>query len=130
MIPIVDEEFILRMEASDVGLGATLLQWRNGDNFPVAYASRKLLDRERRYSVMDRECLGIVWGIKKVAVYLYGKPFTLQTDHFPLQFLGASKFESPRIMRWALVLQSYNFNVECIKGKANVDADFLSRAIE
>ena len=43
---------------------------------------------------MDRECLGIVWGIKKFAMYLYGKPFTLQTDHRPLQFLGASMFES------------------------------------
>ena len=39
--------------------------------FPVAYVRRKLLDRERRYSVMERECLGIVWGIKKIAMYLY-----------------------------------------------------------
>ena len=68
----------------------------DGQIFTVAYAGRKLLDRERRYSVTDRECLGIVWGIKKFAMYLYGKQFTLQTDHRPLQFL------SPRIMRkWA-----------------------------
>ena len=60
MLPHVDEEFILRTEASDVELGATLLQHRDGQIFPVAYASRKLLDRERRYSVMDRECLGVV----------------------------------------------------------------------
>ena len=130
MLPNVDEEFILRTDASDVGLGATLLQHRDGQIFPVAYASRKLLDRERRYSVMDRECLGIVWGIKKFAMYLYGKQFTLQTDHRPIQFLSASKFESPRIMRWALALQSYNFKVEHIKGKENAAADFLSRTVE
>ena len=70
----VDEEFILRTDASDV------VQHMDGQIFPVAYGSRKLLDRERRYSVMDRECLGIVWGIKKFAMYLYGKQFTLQTD--------------------------------------------------
>ena len=77
-----------------------------------------------------RECLGIVWGITKFAMYLYGKPFTLQTDHRPLQFLSASKFESQCIMRWALALQSYNFEVEHIKEKENVGADFLSRAVE
>ena len=54
----------------------------------------------------------------------------LQTDHRPLQFLSASKFESPRIMRWALTLQSYNFKVEHIKEKDNVGADFLSRTVE
>ena len=71
MLPNVNEEFILRTDASDVGLGATLLQHRDGQIFPVAYASRKSLDREKRYCVMDRECLGIVWGIKKFAMYLY-----------------------------------------------------------
>ena len=130
MLPNVNEEFILRTDASDVGLGATLLQHRDGQIFPVAYSSRKLLDRERRYCVMDRECLGIVWGIKKFAMYLYGKQFTFQTDHRPLQFLSASKFESSCIMRWALALQSYNFKVEHIKGKDNVGADFLSRTVE
>ena len=63
-------------------------------------------------------------------MYLYGKPFLLQTDQRPLQFLSASTFESPRIMRWALALQSYNFKVEHIKGKDNVGAVFLSRAVE
>ena len=98
--------------------------------FPVAYTSRTLLDRERRYCVIDRECYGIVWGIEKFVMYLYGKLFTLQTDHRPLQFLTALKFESSRIMRWALALQSYNFKVENIQGKDNVGADFLSRTVE
>ena len=63
-------------------------------------------------------------------MYLYGKLFTFQTDHRPLQFLSVSKFESPRIMRWALALQSCNFKVEHIKGKDNVGAEFLSRTID
>ena len=96
----------------------------------MAYASRKLVGRKIRYSMMDRECLGIVWGIKKFAMYLYGKQFSLQIDHRPLQFLSASQFESYRIMRWALALQSYNFTVEHIRGKENVGADFLIRAVE
>ena len=127
VLPDVNKEFVLRTDASDIGLGATLLQNREGHISPVAYASRKLLDREKRYSVMERECLGIVWGIKKFALYLYGKQFTLQTDHRPLEFLKASKFDSHRIMRWVLALQRFVFRVEHIKGKDNVGADFLSR---
>ena len=76
---------------------------------------------------MERECLGIVWGIKKFALYLYGKQFMLQTDHPTLEFLKVSKFDNPRIMRWVLALQSFVFREEHIKGKDNVAADFLSR---
>ena len=130
MLPNVDEKFILRTDASDFGLGATSLQHRHGRIYPVPYASRKLLYREIRYTAMDRECFRIVWGIKKFAMYLYGKPFTLQTDHRSLQVLSASKFENPHIMRWALALPIYNFKVEHINDKENLCADFLSRAVE
>ena len=94
MLPDVNKEFVLRTDASDIELGATLLQNREGHIFPVAYASRKLLGREKRYSVMERECLGMVWGIKKFALYRYGKQFTLQTDYQSLEFLKISKFDN------------------------------------
>ena len=48
MLPNVNEEFILHTDASEVGLGATLLPHTDGQIFPVAYASRKLLDREKK----------------------------------------------------------------------------------
>ena len=47
---------------------------------------------------MERERLEIVWGIKKFALYLYGKQFKLQTNHRPLEFLKVSEFDNPRIM--------------------------------
>ncbi|GFO12566.1 Zinc finger protein [Plakobranchus ocellatus] len=102
------------------------MQENEGTLFPVAYASKKLTDRERKYSVTEREALAILWGVKKFLLYLYGTVFTLQTDH-GLQFLNAAKFDSPRIMRWALALQVYNFDVQYIKGSENVGADYLSR---
>ena len=119
--------FILRTDASDVGIGAVLLQEKNGEVFPVVYASRKLLDRERAYSIMEKECLALVWAINKFQCYLYGKPFVLETDHQPLVYMQKTKVANPRIMRWALSLQPYQFRIEAIKGSDNVGADYLSR---
>ncbi|GFO24074.1 Zinc finger protein [Plakobranchus ocellatus] len=104
-LPDVNKRFVLRTNASNRGLGAALMQENEGTLFPVAYASKELTDREKKYSVTEREALAIVWGVKKFSLYLYGTVFTLQTDHGALQFLNARKFDSPRIMRWALALQ-------------------------
>ncbi|GFN98796.1 Zinc finger protein [Plakobranchus ocellatus] len=126
-LPDVDKRFVLRTDASDRGLGAALMQENKDTLFLVANASKKLTDSERKYSVTEREDLAIVWGMKKFLLYLYGTVFTLQSDHGALQFLNAVKFDSPRIMRWALALQVYNFDVQYIKGSENIGADYLSR---
>ncbi|GFO34866.1 Zinc finger protein [Plakobranchus ocellatus] len=126
-LPDVEKKFVLRTDTSDRGLGAARMQENEGTLFPVAYTSKKLTDRERKYPVTEREALAIVWGVKKFSLYLYGTVFALQTDHGALQFLNAAMFDSPRIMRWALALQMYNFDVQYIKGSENVGADYLSR---
>ena len=128
-LPDLSRRFILRTDASDVGLGAMLMQEHEDGLFPVSFASRKLLDREKRYSTMEKECLAIVWAVKKFILYLYGVEFTLQTDHQPLTYLNKTKFVNDRIMRWAMFLQNYRIRIEAIKGCANVGADYLSRVI-
>ena len=70
----------------------------------------------------------MVWGVQKFAAYLYGKQFTLQTDHQALAYLHKAKQSNARVMRWALSLQPYRFSIESIKGSENVGADYLSRA--
>jgi hypothetical protein len=121
------QPFWLQTDASDAGIGAVLLQDYNGDKYPVAYASKKLLPRERAYSVIERECLALVWAIKKFQTYLYGQEFVLQTDHQPLVYLDKCKVTNSRIMRWALFLQNYRFQIRAIKGSDNLIADYLSR---
>ena len=95
---------------------------------PVSYASRKLLPREKVYSTIEKECLALVWAVRKFHVYLYGKDFILQTDHAPLACLNQSRFVNDRIMRWALSLQPYRMRIVAIKGSDNVGADYLSRS--
>ena len=68
--------FILRTDASETGLGAVLLQEFEGEGkFPIAYASRKLVSREKNYSVIEKECMAIIWAIEKFRKYLFGTEF-------------------------------------------------------
>ena len=79
-LPDRTKPFVLRTDSSSSGLGAVLLQYHNREPFPVAYASRKLLDRETRYSTIERECLGIIFGVEKFKYYLLGSEFILETQ--------------------------------------------------
>ena len=71
-LPDMDKEFVLQTDGSDVGLEAVVMQRYDGLLFPVCYASRKLLPREKNYSVVERECLALVWAVQKFHVLFYG----------------------------------------------------------
>ena len=129
-LPDPGKTYFLQTDASDSGIGAVLMQKHDGKLFPVCYASKKLPSAERNYSTIEKECLAIVWGLKRFHLYLYGIPFVLQTDHEPLKYMNSAKFANGRLMRRAMFLQSYNFRVEAIKGSENVGADYLSRVQE
>ena len=126
-MPDYEKPFVLRTDASDRGIGAVLLQEHKGRLHPIAYQSRKLQNAELNYSVVEKECLATVWGVQKFERYLYGKHFVLETDHQPLKFLQRNP-SNPRLMRWSLQLQPYDFHVRVIPGKDNHGADYLSRA--
>ena len=127
ILPNFQSEFILRTDASNKGLGAVLLQDLKGLYHPVCYISRKLLSREINYSVMEKECLSIVWAVDKLSKYLHGRCFILETDHKPLVYLNTARFRNPRIARWALYLQQFKFRTRSITGLTNLGADILSR---
>ncbi|XP_070189025.1 uncharacterized protein [Littorina saxatilis] len=127
-LPDLSQSFTLRTDASDHGLGAVLMQEKDGVFHPVAYASRKLSTPESKYSTIERECLAVVWATQKFQPFLYGQTFVLETDHQPLRYLQTAKVVNSRLMRWSLLLQAYSFTVRVIPGSRNVGADYLSRA--
>ncbi len=125
-VPDFDKVFVLHTDGSNNGVGALLSQEFDAELFPVAYASKKLLPREKAYSVIELEGLAIVWGVHEFQTYLYGREFVLQTDNQPLTFINSSKVSDSRVMRWALFLQNYRFQIRQVKGKY-MAADYLSR---
>ena len=127
-LPDFSRIFIVRTDASEVGIGAVLMQQEDEQYFPISFASWKLLPRQRSYAVIEKECLAFVWAVKKYQTYLYGREFVLQTDHEPLAYINKSKVANDRVMRWALFLQSFRFRIEAIKGSLNIGADYMSRS--
>ena len=127
-LPDFERQFILAVDASDTGLGAVLMQESEGEKCPIIYLSRKLLPREQNYSVVEKECLALVWAVKSLSTYLIGREFVVETDHAPLLYLNRAKSENGRLMRWALLLSQYRFNLRSVRGSENYGPDFLSRS--
>ena len=102
--------FILQTDASDWGVGGVLSQVdERGQDHPVAYFSRKLLARERRYPTIEKECLAIKLVTNTFRVYLLGTSFTVVTDHRALEWLDRVKMDNSRLTRWSLALQPYQY---------------------
>ena len=129
----LNSEIVLTCDASAVGVGAVMeKRLPDGSTQPIAFASRSLSDAEKNYAQIEREALGIIFGVQKFRQYLLGRTFTLRTDHKPLTVLFGDKKETPqlasaRIKRWALILSAYSYSIEYIGTKQNGCADFLSR---
>ena len=126
-LPDFSLPFILRTDASQTGIGAVLLQRHADIDFPIAFASKMLNHAQTAYATVELECLAVVWGIERFTKYLYGREFTLQTDHQPLAYLNSAKQKNCRLMRWVLRLQLFRFHIESIPVASNVGADYLSR---
>lgn len=128
--PNFDEEFILTTDASGTGIGAVLSQIRNNRDMPIAFASKALSSREQitmRDSAIEKELLAIVWATKYFKQYLYGRKFTVFTDHRPLTYLNSMCNTNMKLMKYKADLSEFDFDIKYKKGCANTNADALSR---
>ena len=126
-LPRDDDILALHTDASSGGIGAVLSVVRDGQDQPVAYFSKRLTPAERNYSVTELECLAVVKAIDHFAIHLLGRDFTVVTDHTALVALKHSHKLNGRLMRWALTLQAYKYEVVYRPGVLHQNADGLSR---
>lgn len=118
----------LHTDASAIGIGAVLLQAdHDGIAKPVAYYSRRTTDCESRYHSYDLETLAIVEAVEHFRVYLYGVHFVVYTDCNSVRATALKKDLHPRVARWWIKLQDYDFSIEYRPGTKMAHVDYLSR---
>ena len=126
-LPNPTDMFVLDTDASDLALGAELLQIQDGEEKVVAYGSCVLTKEQRKYCVTRKELLAVVMFTRLYRHYLLGKPFLVRTDHSSLRWLLNFKRPEGQIARWLEELSQYDFHIEHRKGVKHVNADALSR---
>ena len=124
---------LLSCDAYPYGVGAVLShQLPDNSERPVTYASRTLSPAEVKYLQLDKESLSIAYGVNAILYYLYGRKFTILSDHKPLKYLlGETRcippLASARIQRRVLMLSAYNYGIRYKPGNDHANADGLSR---
>jgi hypothetical protein len=126
--PKYDREFYLETDASKVSYGAILSQKDDkGDLHPVAYGSRKLQEREKRYSASELEMGAVIYGLTKFKTYLLLMKVVIITDHSALSHLQRLVSQNAKLARWQLILESYDHTIVHRAGKKSSNVDCLSR---
>ena len=102
------QPYVLQTDASENGLGAVLSQTNSqGGEQPIAYPSWKLLPGERRYSIIEEQCLAVVWVVEFFYIYIYDQSFVIQTDCQPLAWLQQMRTTNSRLTQWGLAVETY-----------------------
>ena len=122
--------WIVRCDASEHAVGAVLYQEFTGPDSvivhqPIAFASKRFSAPATKWDTFKREAYAIYHAVSSFHFFLRGKSFVVESDHRNLQWIETS--QSPIVIRWRSLLQSYDFLIRHIPGKENTVADWMSR---
>lgn len=130
ILAIFDHKFPTEVhtDASSIGYGAVLFQTHpDGKKHVVSYFSKVTQGAESRYHSYELETLAVVKALQHYRHYLVGLRFVVVTDCNALKATEHKKDLIPRVARWWIYLQDFDFSVEYRKGIMMPHADYLSR---
>ena len=119
--------FELMCDVSDYTVGVVLGQRKDKIFYAIYYASWTLNEAQLNYATTEKELLAIVFAFDKFIPYLIGNKVIVFTDHSAIKYLMTKKDAKPRLIRWVLVLQEFDVEIQDKKGSKNMVADHLSR---
>lgn len=118
----------LHTDASKLGYGGILLQQSDdGKFYPIHYMSKKTSQLEEKYCSYELEVLAIIEALKKFRNYLLGTKFKIYTDCSAFTTTLSKKELTPKVARWTLLLQEFDYEVVHRPGKQMQHVDALSR---
>ena len=122
-----NKEFEIMCDASDYAIGAVLGQRTEKIFRAIYYAIKTFNKTQENYSATKNEMLAVVFACDKFRPYILGSNVIIHTDHAAIKYLMAKKEAKPRLIRWVLLLQEFDFEIKDKKGSDNVITDHLSR---
>ena len=128
--PDWDHPFEVMYDASDYAVGAVLGQKIDGKRYVIFYASKTLNQAQKNYDTTEKEMLAMVYLFEKFRQYLLGSKVIVYTAHAAIKYLITKKESKPRLIRWVLLLQEFDWDVEDKRGIENKVADHLSRIVQ
>ncbi|CEG71641.1 hypothetical protein RMATCC62417_07343 [Rhizopus microsporus] len=126
-------------DASNYGIGVALYQEnittdKDGKKTTCTiyngFIARSLSTSEHNYPTTKRELLAIVFALKKFHKFLWGRHFTVHTDHRSLTYLFTQDTVNPMMINWMETLLNYSFDVVYVSGILNILSDKLSRIFQ
>ncbi len=132
--PDPSRQFVVEVDASEVGVGAILSQRSSSDDkmHPCAYFSHRFSPAERNYDIGNRELLAVKLALEEWRHWLEGSgvPFIVWTDHKNLEYIKSAKRLNSRQAQWALFFCRFDFTITYRPGSKNIKPDALSRIFD
>ncbi|XP_055928750.1 uncharacterized protein LOC129959880 [Argiope bruennichi] len=118
----------LHTDASKLGYGGILLQADDDDNLhPIAYMSKKTTPQEENLSSYELEVLAVIKALTKFRTYILRTKIKIVTDCSAFKQTITKKELIPKIARWVLFLEDFDYEIVHRSGSQMRHVDSLSR---
>ena len=100
---------LLYFSVSDMALGCMLAQLDDsGKERAIYYLSKRMLEYEYGYIMIEHLCLALVWAIRRLRHYVIEYSILLVSRLDPLRYLFDRPILTGRLMRWLVLLIEFD----------------------